>query len=116
MTPVSTHNSEHYTWGGACDGWRLVRHDALSVIEERMPPGASELEHYHARARQFFYVLEGTVSFSLAGEIVHVAPRHGLEIAPGVRHRAFNAGAVPAVFVLTSAPSTAGDRINLPAG
>jgi len=39
---VSTATAEHYTWGDACDGWFLVRTPELQIIEERMPPGASE--------------------------------------------------------------------------
>ena len=32
--------AEHYTWGDGCDGWHLVKGADLSVIQERMPPGA----------------------------------------------------------------------------
>jgi hypothetical protein len=28
----------------------------LSVIEERMPPGASEVRHFHTNAQQFFFI------------------------------------------------------------
>jgi mannose-6-phosphate isomerase-like protein (cupin superfamily) len=31
----------------------------LSVIEERMPPGASEVGHFHRNAQQFFLILSG---------------------------------------------------------
>lgn len=113
MKPVSTENSEHYTWGGVCDGWHLVRNDQLSVIQERMPPGATETEHYHERARQFFFVLRGVLSLAVGGEVVQVGARQGLEIAPGVRHRAFNDGDAPVEFILSSTPPTKGDRINV---
>jgi hypothetical protein len=56
--PVSVANGEHYTWGGICDGWHLLRAEGLSVIEERMPAGTFEQRHFHQQARQFFYVLE----------------------------------------------------------
>jgi uncharacterized RmlC-like cupin family protein len=29
--------ASHYTWGDGCDGWRLLAHDGLSVIAERVP-------------------------------------------------------------------------------
>jgi hypothetical protein len=51
--PVSNASAPHYTWARICDGWRLVDTPGLSVIEERVPPGAGEVRHYHNQARQF---------------------------------------------------------------
>jgi hypothetical protein len=39
MEIVSLENAEHYNWGGACDGWHLLKSAALSVIQESVPPG-----------------------------------------------------------------------------
>jgi hypothetical protein len=51
---ISTKSAEHYKWGGpqgtACDGWHLVRTPELSIIEELMPPGATEARHSHVHA------------------------------------------------------------------
>ena len=67
--PVSRASAEHYKWGGVrssdCDGWHLVRSGPLSVIEELMPSGTSEIRHYHQSARQFFYVLEGELAMEI---------------------------------------------------
>src|SRR5436309_3629895 len=52
--PVSKSSAPHYTWANACDGWRLIDTPALSVVEERVPPGAEETRHYHNEARQSF--------------------------------------------------------------
>ncbi|HEY5327877.1 MAG TPA: cupin domain-containing protein, partial [Mucilaginibacter sp.] len=71
---TSTDNAEHYTWGAQCDGWRLLRLDTLSVIQERMPPGASEQLHFHERAQQVFYILSGTATFEVEGGIKTVKP------------------------------------------
>ena len=64
---ISTKTAEHYTWGDGCDGWHLLRAPGLSVIQERMPPGAAEARHLHERARQFFYVLSGSLTMELEG-------------------------------------------------
>ncbi len=48
----NTTTAEHYTWGSVCEGFRLLDRAELSVIQERIPPGAAELRHYHQRARQ----------------------------------------------------------------
>lgn len=48
--PISRSTAAHYQWGAACDGWHLLRPEALSVIQQRMPPGSAELRHRHAAA------------------------------------------------------------------
>ena len=60
MRIVSAQTAKHYIWGERCDGWHLLHTEHASVIEERMPPGTSEVAHFHERSRQFFYVLSGT--------------------------------------------------------
>ncbi|HWZ90837.1 MAG TPA: cupin domain-containing protein [Polyangiaceae bacterium] len=106
-------NSEHYQWGDACDGWRLLERLDLSVIQERMRPGTSETRHYRARARQLFFVLEGQLQLELAGEIFLVSAGDSLEVPPGTRHRVYNAADVDASFLVVSAPTTQGDRTNI---
>lgn len=88
--PMSSENAEHYVWSDVCDGWHLVRGETLSVIEERMPPNAKEQRHFHTRARQFFYVLEGELTMELEGQEHHLAAGQGLEIVPGKAHQAMN--------------------------
>jgi quercetin dioxygenase-like cupin family protein len=114
---ISTVSASHYVWGEVCDGWHLVRGDALSVIEERMPAGAQEERHFHTKARQFFYVLEGELTLEVEGAVHRLGPRQGLEIAPGERHQAFNASreecAMDVRFLVVSAPPGQGDRVNV---
>ena len=102
---------KHYTWGDACDGWNLVDQPGLSVKQEKMPPHTSEKEHYHAKARQFFFILQGAAVFETSGGRFEVAARQGLEIAPGLKHRIANESGTDLVFILCSQPSTAGDRV-----
>ena len=108
--PVSTATAPHYGWGDGCDGWHLVRADGLSVIEERMPPGAAEVRHRHARARQFFYVLDGRLTIEVAGAVHALGPGEGLEVAPGAAHQVHNREAAPAHFLVVSHPPAHGDR------
>ena len=67
---TSIENAEHYIWGGNCDGWHLLNRDDMSVIQERVPCGGTEIMHYHNLSRQFFYVLEGEVTFVVDGKII----------------------------------------------
>ncbi len=109
---ISTESAAHYNWGDGCDGWHLVRGDALSVIEERMPSGTAERRHFHERSRQFFYVLAGELTMELDGTEQLLSAGEGLEIAPGFAHRAFNRGAQDVRFLVVSQPPSHGDRID----
>ncbi|MBB6244090.1 cupin domain-containing protein [Rhodanobacter sp. MP1X3] len=107
---VSTDNAAHYRWGGVCDGWHLLAGDDLSVIEERMPPGAAEVRHRHARARQFFYVLEGVATLEATGVTHTLKAGQGLHISPGTAHQMRNECAADLRFMVISAPKSHGDR------
>lgn len=111
MKPISTANAEHYGWGDGCDGWYLIRTDELNVIEEEMPPGTCEARHLHARARQFFYVLEGELTMEIEREEFTLRVGEGIEVAPGKAHQAFNRSGKSARFLVTSQPPSHGDRV-----
>lgn len=108
---VDVSSADHYVWGGTSDGWRLVDGEGLSVIEERVPPGGREEWHFHERARQFFYVLEGSALMRTAEGDVALRPGQGVEIPPLLAHRFTNPGDEPVRFLVISTPTTRGDRI-----
>ena len=60
---VSKETARHYIWGGICDGWHLLETESLSVIEERIPAGGGEVMHFHEKAQQLFYILDGEAMF-----------------------------------------------------
>ena len=107
----SVSNAEHYTWGEACDGWHLVKSPTLSVIQERVPPGASEVRHYHTHAEQFFFVLSGTASLEVDGTVYELRPMHGFHVPAGVPHQMKNTHDTDVIFTVTSTPPSHGDRI-----
>ncbi len=114
--PISRATAAHYQWGDACDGWHLVRTPGLSVIQEHMPAGATEVRHRHGRSRQFFFVLAGTLTMEVDGATHALAAGTGLEIAPGEVHQAINASAEPVSFLVVSHPPSHGDRTPAPPG
>jgi mannose-6-phosphate isomerase-like protein (cupin superfamily) len=114
MGIISTGNAEHYRWGDACDGWHLLAGDDLSVIEERMPPGTAEQRHRHAKARQFFYVLDGEAVLELEGTSHVLRSGQGLHVPPGVPHQMRNESAHELRFLVVSAPKSHGDRVAVP--
>jgi mannose-6-phosphate isomerase-like protein (cupin superfamily) len=111
---VSRDTAERYAWGKGCDGWHLAKAAGLSVIQERMPPGTAETRHYHERARQFFYILEGTASFELEGRVRSLGPGQGIEVAPGSPHTMINRSAANLEFLVISVPPSHGDRVAAP--
>ncbi len=110
---VDDSNVEHYVWGGVNDGWRYVNRDDLSVIHERMSPGAKEVRHFHRKARQFFHVLSGTFSMELDGTVYEILPGQGLEIPPGAPHQAMNLSEDDVNFIVVSVPTSSGDRVEV---
>ncbi|MAN75950.1 cupin domain-containing protein [Pelagibacterium flavum] len=114
IAPVSKANAAHYLWGQACEGWHLLERSDLHVIHELMPQGAGETAHRHEIARQVFFVLSGKLGMEIEDTIHQLAPHDSLEIAPGIVHRAFNAGREPVEFLVISHPSTRGDRQDEP--
>ncbi len=107
---VSRASAEHYSWGDGCDGWLLLPRDDLLVIQERMPRRASEVRHFHSRARQFFYVLSGELTMELEGAHHRIPASHGIEIPPLARHCAMNTGEDEVNFIVISSPTIRGDR------
>ncbi|MDQ3746154.1 MAG: cupin domain-containing protein [Acidobacteriota bacterium] len=108
---ISIKTAEHYTWGQGCDGWHLVRTPELSVIQERMPDGASEVRHLHVRARQFFFVLSGRLTIELEGARHELSVGEGLEIPPGSAHQAVNESGGDTSFIVVSQPPSHGDKL-----
>ncbi|MGI8771284.1 MAG: cupin domain-containing protein [Acidobacteriaceae bacterium] len=111
---ASAADAEHYNWGARSDGWHLVRSAGLSVIEESMPPGESEVRHFHHQARQFFYVLAGCATIECDGHDYALLPHHGLEIPPAMPHQVFNRDAETLRLLVISQPPSHGDRIAAP--
>jgi mannose-6-phosphate isomerase-like protein (cupin superfamily) len=111
MRRTSKETAEHYVWGRRCDGWRLVDQPGLSVIQERIPPGSGEVQHHHAQARQFFFVLSGEATFVVDGARQTVGAQQGIEIPPGAVHAVINETSSPIEFLTISAPTTRGDRV-----
>ena len=110
---VTKETGQHYRWGGNSDGWHLVQTETLSVIEERVPPQAGEVLHFHQKAQQFFYILAGVATFETDGVQTTVSAGEGYYVPPGARHRVFNSGKDDLRFLVVSQPKSHGDRFNV---
>lgn len=111
MEIVSSENAEHYTWGGVCDGWHLLKSSNLSVIQERVPPGGAEVNHYHEKAHQFFYILSGEATIEIKDKKFVLGSKEGISVPPNVPHRLLNEGSQDLSFIVISSPMSHGDRV-----
>ncbi|OIN56701.1 cupin domain-containing protein [Arsenicibacter rosenii] len=111
MNPISIQNAPHYVWGGDCDGWHLMSNPAVSVIQERVPPGRAEVWHYHQHTVQFFYVLDGELTIEVGSRLYRLSAREGLQVMAGEAHQVRNEADQEVVFLVISVPPSHGDRV-----
>jgi len=114
MAVVSRDNAEHYCWGKECEAWHLVKSPTLSVIQERVPPGAGEGRHRHHNAEQFFFILSGLATMEVEGTVYTLKPQQGIHIPAGQAHQLSNQGQQDVILTVTSTPPSHGDREELP--
>ena len=102
---ISRANAPRSRWGGACDGWTLLKAADLHVAEERLAGGAREVLHVHRATRQMYYVLNGTAEVEV-GEARHaLAAGEAAVISPQVVHQLRSAGDKPLeLLVISSRP------------
>ena len=82
-----------------------ARHQSLA--EATLPPGGATTEHYHPKAEEIYYVLQGAARLRIEGETRDLAPGDAALIPPGARHKIWNAGDEPLVFLCCCAPAYA---------
>lgn len=103
--------ADAYFWNdGKCKAWRLLEGQDLTVIEEVMPPGATEQRHSHTFARQFFYILEGEAVMDVAERTHALRSGDGVMVAPNQAHAIRNESVSEVRFLVISAPRASGDR------
>ncbi len=113
---MSRQTAEHFMWRDICDGWYLVNHpERLTVLQECMPPGSSEVRHLHRQAYQFFFILAGTATLEINGQHVQLHASEGAEIPPQVAHKMTNPSDAPLEFLVISQPNSRDDRVLLEA-
>jgi len=78
-----------------------------------MPAGTREKKHYHEKASQYFFILKGTATFEIEGEVIEAGTQKLVEIKPLQKHLISNNGEEDLEFILFSNPSTSNDRINV---
>lgn len=111
--PVSKHSVPSFKWAAVCDGWTLLDTDQLHVVEQRMPPGTTDLLHAHEHVRQLYFILAGKVTVEAAGETAVLAAGQALRIDPRTPHRMANRSREPVEFLVISSAPPRSDRRDL---
>jgi mannose-6-phosphate isomerase-like protein (cupin superfamily) len=75
-----------------------------SLAEARLPSGASTTRHYHPRAEEIYYILQGSGQMQLGAETREVGPGDAIAIPPGQPHQITNSGSAVLVFLCCCAP------------
>ncbi|MGA9352414.1 MAG: cupin domain-containing protein [Terriglobales bacterium] len=111
---ISKATAEHYTWGSRCDGWHLLKNPGLSVIQECMPPGTTEVGHFHQHAQQLFYILAGEAVMEVDGRSINLTSGQAIWIPVGAAHLIRNDSGSEVHFLVISQPPSHGDRVPAP--
>ena len=69
------------------------------LAEEMLAPGMGTDEHFHPKAEEIYYVLDGRGRMKIEDEVREVRPGDGIAILPGKRHRIWNIGGSDLVFL-----------------
>ena len=80
-----------------------IRHQSLA--EARLPVHGATAPHFHPRAEEIYYIVEGHGSMQVGNEIHPVGPGDAIAIPPGARHQIRNTGSVVLKFLCCCAPA-----------
>lgn len=79
--------------------------DALSVTEMRVPPRADGPPLHHHDFDEAFCMVEGELTFSVAGELITARPDDVVFVPRGVHHALANRTDAPARYLLVCTPA-----------
>ena len=75
-----------------------------SLAEARLPCGAATTPHYHPKAEEIYYILEGQGCMTIDDESHDVGPGDAIAIPPKARHQIRNMGRNVLKFLCCCAP------------
>lgn len=75
-----------------------------SLAEARVSPDKATIQHYHIKAEEIYYILQGKAEIRVEDEVREVCEGDGIVILPGQRHKIWNVGAEDLVFLCCCSP------------
>lgn len=83
----------------------VLRNQSLAAAT--LPIGGATTEHLHPQAEEIYYILQGVGRMRIEGEERPVTTGDAIAIPNGHRHKIWNAGSVPLIFLCCCAPAYA---------
>nr|ADN16886.1 Cupin 2 conserved barrel domain protein [Gloeothece verrucosa PCC 7822] len=78
---------------------------AYSIFEDFIPPGVGTPLHIHTREEEFWYVLEGQLTWNVGDKLFQATQGDFINTPRGVPHRFQNSGNKPARMLLGYSPA-----------
>ncbi len=75
-----------------------------SLAEATVYPGKSTEEHFHPKTEEIYYILTGQGHIRIEGEERDVTVGDAIGILPSQKHKIWNTGTEPLVFLCCCAP------------
>jgi mannose-6-phosphate isomerase-like protein (cupin superfamily) len=75
-----------------------------SLAEARLPAGTATSPHFHPRAEEIYFLLEGRGRMQIEEDVREVGPGDAIAIPPGERHQITNVGDSTLRFLCCCAP------------
>ena len=75
-----------------------------SLAEARLPVGCATTPHFHPQTEEIYYILEGSGSMRIDGELCDVGVGDAIAIPSGAHHQITNTGAGTLKFLCCCAP------------
>jgi mannose-6-phosphate isomerase-like protein (cupin superfamily) len=75
-----------------------------SLAEAELAPGAATTRHFHRASEELYYLVAGTGSMEIDGEIAEVGPGDAILIPPGAWHQIRATGTEALRFLCCCAP------------
>lgn len=75
-----------------------------SLAEATLPPGEATQEHYHPKAEEIYYILQGSGRLRIGAEERETGVGDAIAIPPGQKHKLWNTGDTPLVLLCCCSP------------
>ena len=82
-----------------------------SLAEATLRAGQSTRAHFHPKAEEIYYILQGQGRMRMNGEERLVGPGDAVAIPPGAPHKIFHQGSEDLVFLCCCAPGYEADDV-----
>lgn len=78
---------------------------AFTLVDALVPPGGGPPPHTHSREDETFYIIDGTMTFTIEGRTVIAGPGESIHIPRGIPHNFHNHSDLPVRMLFQCMPA-----------